>query len=118
MNKKQIPRGPEGLKCPMHRKPMSEVCHTCPWWVMLGKKDAAPEWDCAVAWAPQLIINAAQESNHTAASVDKLATEVKAASTDSTANIGVLMGLLNRAAGQSPAVALQDDRQMPLRLEN
>lgn len=115
---KQVPRGPEHLKCPMHRKPMSEVCHTCPWWSMLAKKDQMPEWDCAIAWMPQLLVNAAGESRTTTASVDKLATEVKTASTDSTANIGVLLGLLNRATGHAPPQALQDDGQMPLRLEN
>lgn len=49
---KQIPRGPKGMKCPQWRKPMSQVCHTCAWWVEgRSKRPGGPEtveWQCAI----------------------------------------------------------------------
>jgi len=56
----QIPHGPDHLKCPLHGKAMSKVCHTCPWWTQV--RGANPQggevdrWDCAIAFLPLLSI--------------------------------------------------------------
>lgn len=44
---KPIPRGPENLTCPMHRKSMAKVCHTCPLWMAIND-----DWNCALVWGP------------------------------------------------------------------
>lgn len=77
----QIPHGPKNLKCPFWHKPMSQVCHTCPCWVLVRGKDPqstqeVDRWDCAVAWLPMLLIENAQQSRQAGASADKVATEV------------------------------------------
>ncbi len=82
MIKRQIPRGPKDLKCPLHKKSMEEVCHTCPWWQQVrGKHPQSLEeldrWDCAIALLPLLLIENSQRQMQTAASVDKVATEIK-----------------------------------------
>lgn len=53
----------------------------CRWWQHLAGKDPQSEkiidqFDCAIAWMPTTIIEAAQMSRQTAASVDKVANEV------------------------------------------
>lgn len=77
----QIPHGPDNLKCPLWKKTMSQVCHTCPCWVLIrGKNPQGTEeidrWDCAIAWLPMLLIENAQQSRQAGASADKVATEV------------------------------------------
>jgi hypothetical protein len=71
----QIPRGPEALDCPFHRKPMSEVCHKCPLWVQLRGKDPQSEseidkWNCSLAWMPRLTIENTQMAHQTGAAVE------------------------------------------------
>lgn len=64
---RQVALGPENLVCPMHKKPMSEVCHKCPWWVdMVWKQDPQTgeerrEWACSIALNVLLQINVARE---------------------------------------------------------
>lgn len=116
MHKNQTPRGPDDLNCPLHKKAMSEVCHKCPWWTRLEKKDAPDEWDCAIAWQPRLMVLNAQEQHLTAHNVDKMTAEMQKTDKESTATIALLTTMLNRVTGHAPA--LQDERQMPLRLEN
>jgi len=57
----QVPRGPKGYTCPLHKKDMSKVCHECPWWTMIRGSnpqtgDPADKWDCAIALLPMLAI--------------------------------------------------------------
>ncbi len=54
---RQVPRGPDDLICPYHKKAMSEVCHTCPKWqkATLQKPQANnyevwDEWNCSDVW--------------------------------------------------------------------
>lgn len=78
----QIPPGPHDCYCPLWRKRMSQVCHTCPLWVHVEGKNPQgentfDEWRCSWAWLPLLIVEAAQRMNQAGASADKVATEVK-----------------------------------------
>ena len=73
----QIPRGDEGLVCPLHRKDMSEVCHKCPWLMQVRGKNPQGEetmdqWRCAVALLPLLLIENAQMTRHTTAAVETM----------------------------------------------
>lgn len=49
---KQIPPGPKDVYCPLWRKPMAKVCHTCAWYVEMQstKPDGSMhlQWTCAV----------------------------------------------------------------------
>ena len=77
----QIPRGEEHLKCPLWKKSMAEVCHTCPLWVQIRGKDPQSmqeidHWGCSLMWLPKLLIEGAQMSRQAGASADKVATEV------------------------------------------
>lgn len=54
-------RGPDDEYCPLWKKPMSKVCHTCPWWEPYRGKDRntekdIDEWKCAIAIMPKLLI--------------------------------------------------------------
>lgn len=48
----QIPHANPGAVCPLHRKDVSKVCHTCAWWVGLphGEPNKPYEmmWHCAL----------------------------------------------------------------------
>lgn len=71
----QIPAGPSHLDCPFHKKSMDKVCHKCPMWVMLRGKDPQSmkeidSWNCSFAVTPVLLVENAQMSRQTAASVD------------------------------------------------
>ncbi len=101
MSKRQIPRGPDDLMCPLHKAAMDTVCHKCPWWQQVrGKHPQSNEdldrWDCAVALLPLLLIENSQRQMQTAASVDKVANEMKNTDTQSAAVIGTLTTMLNR----------------------
>jgi hypothetical protein len=72
----QIPRGYDHLKCPMWRKPMSEVCHTCPWWIQIRGVDRntgepiADEWNCSMTIVPKLVIDTAYEARASGAATE------------------------------------------------
>lgn len=72
MNK---PIASKGHVCPLHRKDMSKVCHTCPWWVLVRGKHPQTEqpldhWDCSIAWMPILLIENSQMQRQTGAAVE------------------------------------------------
>jgi hypothetical protein len=118
MSKRQIPRGPEDLKCPLHQKAMEEVCHTCPWWQQIrGKHPQSLEdldrWDCAIALLPLLLIENSQRQMQTAASVDKVANEVR--KTDDAARVA-MVNLLNTALAVPRQIANGNGAQ-PLMIE-
>lgn len=76
----QIPPGPKDMYCPLWRKQMCKVCHTCPWWFNLKGKDPntkqdLDEWRCAIAWAPTLSVEIAQQSRSTTAEVHEMRNE-------------------------------------------
>lgn len=49
---KQIPPGPSDVYCPLWRKPMSKVCHTCAFYVELQQQapdgSVRPQWTCSI----------------------------------------------------------------------
>ncbi len=49
---KQIPPGPKDVYCPLWRKPMAKVCHTCAWYVELQQQAAdgavKSAWTCSI----------------------------------------------------------------------
>lgn len=48
------PRRPAGTFCPLWRKDVSKVCHTCDWWHSIAVQDESnpmavrAEWGCAI----------------------------------------------------------------------
>lgn len=77
----QIPHGPENLWCPMWRKPMCKVCHTCPMWTQMrgsnpNTGEAVDKWDCALAFGPMLAVENAQQSRQTGAAVESMRNEM------------------------------------------
>lgn len=87
--KQQIPRGPDDMTCPLHREPMENVCHTCPWWVKIRGMDPntgteIDQWNCAIAWGPMLAINVAQQARQGAAATESFRNEMVALSSGRT----------------------------------
>lgn len=71
----QIPQAAPGPVCPLHKKDVSKVCHTCPWWIrVIGKNPQSEEmidnWQCSIALLPMLLIENAQVSRQTGAAVE------------------------------------------------
>jgi len=91
---------------------MDQVCHTCPWWQQIrGKHPQSLEdldrWDCAVALLPLLLIENSQRQMQTAASVDKVANEVRKADDASRAT---MVTLLNKAIDVPRSLGVNDLR--------
>jgi hypothetical protein len=77
----QIPNGPKDLTCPLHRKPMSQVCATCPWWTQVRGKnpntgDEVDRWDCSLAFLPMLLVETAQQSRQNGAATESMRNEM------------------------------------------
>jgi len=71
----KIPHADPGMVCPMHKKDVSKVCHTCPWYTQLRGKNPqtqaeVDDWGCAIAWLPILAIETSQRANQTAGAVE------------------------------------------------
>lgn len=71
----QIPRADPGLTCPLHKLPMEQVCHTCPWWLQVRgvNKNTGQEidnWGCAIGFLPMLLIENAQQTRGAAAATE------------------------------------------------
>lgn len=101
MHKRQTPRGPDDLKCPLWKKSMDQVCHTCPWWQRVDGKDPQSVnhidiWNCSLAFLPLLLIENSQRQMQTAASVDKVANEMQKTDQQAAATIATLVTTLNR----------------------
>lgn len=83
MTKRQIPRGPEDLKCPLWKKPMDQVCHTCPMWVQLRGMDRntgkeIDEWGCSIAFLPTLLVETAYQGRTATAATESFRNEMVA----------------------------------------
>lgn len=78
----QIPHADKGLVCPLHKKDMSRVCHTCPWWTkVMGTDPNVPgkvidHWSCAIAFLPTLLIENAQQSRQAGAATNDMRNEI------------------------------------------
>lgn len=86
MADRQVPMGPKNLKCPLYRKPMSEVCHECPMWTCIKGKDPQSgedldRWECAYALAPLLQIEVARNVRQVQAATESFRNEMIKAQT-------------------------------------
>lgn len=84
----QIPRADAGKTCPLYQKDMSEVCHTCAFWVRLygqnpNELGQIDSWNCAWAWAPILQVNLAREVANISAEISQLSNVVDKTSKES-----------------------------------
>jgi len=75
-----IPRGPKDLYCPMWRKTMDKVCHTCPLWMHIkgvnpNTGQEVDRWSCSFAQLPIMMIENAHVGRHVGAAVDALRKE-------------------------------------------
>lgn len=73
----QRPRGPKDMTCPLHRKPMADVCDSCPLWVQLRGKlpqteQEVDEWFCSLGLMPALILEGNQMQRQTGAAIESL----------------------------------------------
>jgi predicted Ser/Thr protein kinase len=78
---RQIPRGPEHLVCPLHKKSMELVCHQCPWWTQVrganpNTGEEVDRWDCSIALLPLLNVEVAQQVRQGAAATESFRNEV------------------------------------------
>ncbi len=101
MSKRQIPHGPDDLKCPMWKKPMVEVCHACPLWVQLRglhpqSGQEIDEWNCSLGFLPMLLVEHGRQQRSTAAAVETMTAEMQKTDAQSAAAVGTLVTLLNR----------------------
>jgi hypothetical protein len=77
----QIPHADPGKICPLHKRDMAKVCHTCPWWILVRGKDPQSNkeldhWGCAIAWLPVLAIETSQEVRQAAAATESFRNEM------------------------------------------
>ena len=73
----KIPHADSGCICPLHKKDMAEVCHTCPWWTRVQGQlpqstEIVDDWRCAVAWMPHLLIENSKQSRAAGAAIESL----------------------------------------------
>lgn len=102
----QIPRGPEGMKCPDWKKPMSKVCHTCPLWMKIPVTDPKTnaeidDWKCGKVWAVLLQFHACKEAATVSTELNELRNETKQ-SHDHNLAMGAIA--INRAAEATRSV--------------
>lgn len=77
----KIPHADKGSICPLHKKDMSLVCHTCPWWTrVVGKNPQSEEmiddWRCAVSLLPMLLVEGAQQTRAAGAAIESFRNEM------------------------------------------
>src|SRR5262249_2475569 len=96
-------------------------CHTCPWWAHIRGKDPqstqeTDRWDCTIAFLPMLLIENSQRQMQTAASVDKVATEMQKTDQQSSVAIAGLVTMLNRVM-ETPRAPQITNGSHPLMIE-
>lgn len=113
MTETDKPRAKGDMKCPLWKKPMKQVCHTCEWWVHLRGKhpqgeELIDQWGCAVAWMPALTVENSQMQRQTAASVDKVANVMDTASNQSIAMRAELISSMMKSVSSAQPDRLID----------
>ncbi len=78
---RQIPRGPEGLICPLHKKSCETTCHKCPWWLQLrgthpATGEAVDRWECAIAANVMMTQEAAAQARQNGAATESMRNEM------------------------------------------
>lgn len=112
MTDKQIPHADDdGKICPLRKKAMAKVCHTCPWWQNVRGKDPQSEeivdhWGCAIAWLPFLLTENSQMQRQIGAAVESTRNEaVKGA-----AAIAQAVGNLTQTVQAQPVLQIEGGR--------
>ncbi len=78
--------GPDNCYCPLWRKKMSAVCHTCPWWVQLRGTNPntgaeVDGWECSITAMPLLQIETAKQTRQAGAATESFRNEMVRIST-------------------------------------
>lgn len=81
MKQRQVPRGPDHLTCPLHKKKMRDVCDACPLWTQVRGKnpntgEEVDEWNCSLALLPMLLVENAMQTRQAAAATESFRNEV------------------------------------------
>lgn len=108
------PIAPSGMVCPLHRRDVSEVCHTCAFYGSLPVGFPAPavegqppkvamEWACALVHAVRVSCNVLRGTETTTASTDKVANAVSGLSADIERHNAVVRHILNSAVRSDSA---------------
>lgn len=88
----QIPHADKGLICPLHKRDVSLVCHTCPWWMQLRGRNPntgldIDTWGCAIGFLPMLLIENSAQSRGAAAATEDLRNELVSIATENTGRL-------------------------------
>lgn len=75
------PRRSPGTFCPLWRRDVSKVCHTCEWFIHVRGKnpqsmDDIDHWGCAMSFMPLLMIENSQQQRQTGAAVESFRNEM------------------------------------------
>lgn len=75
------PRRKPGTSCPLWRKDVSKVCHTCEWYIQLVGKNPQGEnvfnnWCCSIAALPWIAVENSQMQRQTGAAIESFRNEV------------------------------------------
>jgi hypothetical protein len=80
----EVPRAKPGFICPLHRKDMAKVCHSCPLWIQVRGKNPntgaeVDNWNCSLALLPMLMIENAQQARQAGAAIESFRNEFSGA---------------------------------------
>jgi len=73
---KQTPRGSADMNCPLHKLPMEDVCHKCPWWLHVPNV-GTDDWQCAITWLPMIGFQQSQVAFAVSKEINELRNETK-----------------------------------------
>jgi len=104
--------------CPLWRKHVSKVCHTCAWYrplpVSITRQDGVitptDVWACAIVQAMQLQFDMVRNGEETTASTDKVANEISGLSAEVSRQSRVMTRALDQPRLVSPPELLRDSR--------
>lgn len=111
----RAPQAEPGTICPLHKRDVSKVCHTCAWYIQVRGKNPQTgadidSWGCAIAYGPMMTLEGARQSRSTASAVEMLRNEVVSAS-DRRAH--VMEEFNTRIAVAKQRIAPSTDQGMP-----
>lgn len=78
----QIPHGPKEVWCPLWKREMAKVCHTCAFWKRISTTNKATgetedHWECAISLLPALLIENGLQTRQAGAAVESARNEAK-----------------------------------------
>jgi hypothetical protein len=78
------PQADPGVYCPLWKKDVSKVCHTCRWYVALrginkNTGEEIDDWGCAMGFLPLLLIENAAMTNRSGAAIESFRNEMVSA---------------------------------------